>query len=89
MTAEQEFDPEPILRALNDQGVEYVVVGGLAAAAHGVVRATAALDLVVERSWDNAGRLAAALVELAGGGRGRGGHAADRRRCWCGAPTGS
>jgi hypothetical protein len=64
MAAEQEFDPEPILRALNDHGVEYVVVGGLAAAAHGVVRATAGLDVVVDRSWDNAGRLAAALAEL-------------------------
>lgn len=52
MAAEQEFDPEPILRALNDHGVEYVVVGGLAVAAHGVVRATADLDVVVERSWD-------------------------------------
>lgn len=64
MAAEQEFDPEPILRALNGHGVEYVVVGGLAVAAHGVVRATADLDLVVERSWDNAGRLAAALADL-------------------------
>ena len=64
MAAEQEFDPEPILRALNDHGVEYVVVGGLAAAAHGVVRATADLDVVVERSWDNASRLAAALADL-------------------------
>jgi hypothetical protein len=64
MAAEQEFDPEPILRALNDHGVDYIVVGGLAAAAHGVVRATADLDVVVDRSWDNAGRLAAALAEL-------------------------
>ena len=64
MAAEAAFDPEPILRALNGHAVEYVVVGGFAVAAHGVVRATADLDLVVERSWQNAGRLADALQEL-------------------------
>ena len=64
MAAEAAFDPEPILRALNGHGVAYVVVGGFAAAAHGVVRATADLDLVVERSWQNAGSLADALQEL-------------------------
>jgi hypothetical protein len=64
MPAEHEFDPEPILRALTQHGVTYIVVGGFAAAAHGVVRATADLDLVVERSWENAGRLVAALIEL-------------------------
>ena len=64
MHAERAFDPEPILRALTEHGVHYIVVGGFAAAAHGVVRATADLDLVVERSWDNAEKLAAALAEL-------------------------
>lgn len=42
------FEPEAILAALNARGVRYVVVGGFAVAAHGVVRATADLDLVVE-----------------------------------------
>lgn len=64
MAAEPGFEPELILRTLNSHGVAYVVVGGFAVAAHGVVRATADLDLVVERSWHNAGRLAAALREL-------------------------
>lgn len=49
---------------LNRHAVSYVVVGGFAVAAHGVVRATADLDLVVERTWANAGRLACALTEL-------------------------
>jgi hypothetical protein len=64
MPAERDFDPEPILRALAEHEVSYLVVGGFAAAAHGVVRATADLDLVVERSWENARRLAAALAQL-------------------------
>lgn len=58
------FEPERILRCLNDHGVRYIVVGGLAVAAHGVVRATADLDLVVERSWENAGALEEGLHEL-------------------------
>lgn len=62
--ADPGFDPEPILRALATRGVAYVVVGGFAAAAHGVIRATADLDLVIERSWQNAVRLADALDEL-------------------------
>lgn len=64
MPAERDFDAEPILRVLTEHGVAYLVVGGFAGAAHGVVRATADLDLVVERSWENAGRLAAALAQL-------------------------
>lgn len=61
---DEAFEPEAILRALNAHGVEYVVVGGFAVAAHGVIRATADLDLVVDRGWRNATRLAAALDEL-------------------------
>lgn len=57
MAADAHFDPEAILRGLNRHAVRYVVVGGFAVAAHGVVRATADLDLAVERSWENAGRL--------------------------------
>src|SRR5436309_499221 len=40
------FAPELIVAALNAGGVTYVVVGGLALAAHGVVRASDDLDLV-------------------------------------------
>lgn len=64
MPAEAGFDPEAILRSLSHHLVAYVVVGGFAVAAHGVIRATADLDLVVERSWTNAGRLAEALAAL-------------------------
>jgi hypothetical protein len=64
MSAEPGFEPEAILRVLNDHNVDYVVVGGFAVAAHGVIRATADLDVVVEKSWQNAGRLATALERL-------------------------
>lgn len=64
MPAEALFDPERILRALSENEVSYVVVGGLAVAAHGVVRATADLDLIVARSWENGAALAAALRQL-------------------------
>lgn len=37
---------EAIVRALNDAGVQYLVVGGLAVNAHGYVRATRDVDLV-------------------------------------------
>ncbi|HEX2071316.1 MAG TPA: hypothetical protein VHF90_06695 [Thermoleophilaceae bacterium] len=63
-TAEPGFDAVAIIRALNDHGVEYVVVGGFAVAAWGVIRATDDLDIVVDQSWDNAARLAKALTEL-------------------------
>ena len=47
--AEERFEPERIVDALNRGGVRYVTVGGLAAGTHGVVRATRDLDLVPTR----------------------------------------
>jgi hypothetical protein len=58
------FAPERIVAALNRSGVAYVIVGGIAVAAHGVVRATRDLDLVPEPSMANAERLATTLVRL-------------------------
>jgi hypothetical protein len=66
MTAEPVFEPDRIVRALNDAGVDYVIVGGLAVAAHGVVRATRDLDLVPDGSETNMDRLANCLVGLGG-----------------------
>lgn len=40
LTLADRFEPERIVTALNDAGVLYVIVGGLALGAHGVVRAT-------------------------------------------------
>jgi hypothetical protein len=64
MATEPDFDAVAIFRVLNRHKVDYIVVGGFAVAAHGVIRATEDLDIVVDQSWDNASRLAAALTEL-------------------------
>jgi len=64
MADEPSFDPVEIFRVLNRHGVAYVVVGGYAVAAYGVIRATEDLDVVVDQSWSNAGRLGPALEEL-------------------------
>ena len=61
---ETQFAPERIAAGLNASDVAYVIVGGLAVAAHGVVRATRDLDLVPEPSTENLDRLAAALTDL-------------------------
>jgi len=52
---------ERLLRALDDHGVQYVVVGGLAAAAQGAGRVTFDIDVVPEWSTANLDRLADAL----------------------------
>ena len=49
---------------LNAHGVDYVVVGGIAAIRHGSRRATRDLDIVPEPSAGNYARLAAALREI-------------------------
>lgn len=64
MADEPSFDPVEIFRVLNRHGVAYVVVGGYAVAAYGVIRATEDLDVVVDQSWSNAQRLGPALEEL-------------------------
>jgi len=58
------FAPERIVAALNDAGIAYVIVGGIAVAAHGVVRATRDLDLVPEPDVANLELLAHALTDL-------------------------
>lgn len=53
-----------LLRLLDAHGVEFVVVGGLAAIAHGARRMTLDLDIVPEPDHANYRRLADAVVEL-------------------------
>jgi len=50
-----------LLRCLSGAGVEYIVVGGAAATAHGSARLTQDLDVVYRRSGENIRRLASAL----------------------------
>lgn len=54
-------DFRDLLAAFNAEGVEYLVVGAHALAAHGHVRATKDLDVWVRPSVSNAGRVARAL----------------------------
>jgi len=56
--------PEPLLAALTDHEVEFVIVGGYAVAAHGFARATKDIDICPDPSDDNLERLAGALVAL-------------------------
>ena len=58
------FRPDEILRVLTDHGVEFVVVGGLAVQAHGYVRLTQDLDIIVRPDLLNLTRLSEALVDL-------------------------
>jgi hypothetical protein len=53
-----------LLRALRGGGVEFIVVGGVAGAAHGLARATYDLDVVYARSPSNLERLVAAVGPL-------------------------
>jgi hypothetical protein len=59
------FDPIRILAALQAHGVRAVVVGGLAALAHGATAATDDVDICVDGSDDNLDKLAYALAQLA------------------------
>lgn len=55
------FDPERILATLGEHGVEYLVIGGVAAQTHGRRRMTADIDLIPAPGPDNLNRLAEAL----------------------------
>lgn len=53
-----------VLNLLGSAGVEFIVVGGVAANAHGSVRATDDLDLVYRRTPENISRLVKALEPI-------------------------
>ncbi len=55
---------ERILTALDEHQVDFVLIGGLAAVAHGSAMPTSDVDVVPETSRSNLGRLAAALAHL-------------------------
>jgi hypothetical protein len=58
------FDLARILTTLDRHGVEYLVVGGLGARAHGATRPTQDIDFVPSSTGENLDRLAGALREL-------------------------
>jgi hypothetical protein len=49
------------VRVLSGAGVDYIIVGGVAAGIHGALRTTLDLDVVYARDADNIGRLVVAL----------------------------
>jgi predicted nucleotidyltransferase len=55
-------DLERLLPTLVRAGVEFIVIGGVAAIVHGSARATFDVDLVYSRTHENTERLAAALA---------------------------
>jgi hypothetical protein len=58
------FAPDELIAALDDAGVDYVLIGGLAVGAHGFPRATKDLDIVPGPDSANLERLAAVLGHL-------------------------
>lgn len=57
-------DIRTIFRALNDADVRYLIVGGLAVVAHGYVRFTQDIDLVIELERENVLRAMNALTAI-------------------------
>jgi len=58
------FRPRPILRALLDHDVDFVLIGGMAGIARGSSYPSYDVDIACERSRENLERLADALREL-------------------------
>lgn len=58
------FEPLPIIRALRDHGVDFVVIGGYAAFLHSSPFLTSDVDITPEQSAENLDRLSAALKSL-------------------------
>ena len=60
----QPLDPERLITVLARHGVDYILIGAMAARLHGFPRVTADADITPARDSDNLERLAAALREL-------------------------
>lgn len=58
------YDPVRVCAVLNEEGVDYVVVGGLAAVVHGSSLPTSDVDVLPDRAPANLERLARALRRL-------------------------
>ncbi len=58
------FDPVEMCRILNEERVDYVVLGGFAAIVHGSPLTTRDLDVIPARAGDNLDRLGLALRRM-------------------------
>jgi hypothetical protein len=75
------FDPVRVCEILNDEGVEFVIVGGFASVVHGSSLPTQDLGVVPSRRSENLVRLARALrrMNASAPATGRGGRRRVRR----------
>ena len=71
-TPERVFDAEEIFRVFAAHGVDFVVIGGIAVQAHGYLRWTKDLDVIVRPTTLNLTRLSEALPDLEAELRGSG-----------------
>ena len=55
---------EAVFKEFNEKGIEYLVVGGIAANLHGVPRATADLDLAVAIKEENLKKIVSVMRDL-------------------------
>ena len=59
-----DFNPTPVFAALNKARVRYMVVGGLAVGAYGVVRTTKDIDIILDFNEHNVRRLWTTLKKI-------------------------
>jgi predicted nucleotidyltransferase len=64
MTESVAFDPRRVLQHLNDEGVRYIVIGGVAGILHGSSTVTADVDVCYARDRGNLEALARVLQRL-------------------------
>lgn len=70
MSEEARFQPEELIRRLVEAGIDFVVIGGLAAQAHGSTSITRDLDVCIPRDLITLERLAVVLRDVAAVRRG-------------------
>lgn len=61
---QEALDPFPLLKLLQDRGVEHIIVGGFAVNAHGFIRTTKDIDIVPDPHPENLALLADALRDI-------------------------
>jgi hypothetical protein len=64
MAKEDPFDPYAVLSALDDRGVNYIVIGAIGRVIHGSDELTDGIDIVPSTREGNLGRLGMALDDL-------------------------
>jgi len=62
--ADRRLTAPRVCRELNRSGAKYLVIGGIACALHGYVRATTDVDILIERTLPNAQRVLDAVSRL-------------------------